>query len=79
MTETEKLADYLARLRGKVRSPEVFASSHDGWIVLSLLGDGLVAGVQLTPSQALRLAVDLLGLALGKGRPDGGTPPAPPE
>lgn len=75
MTEPEKLADYLARLRRKVRSPEVFASSHDGWIVLSLLGDGLVAAVELTPPQALRLAVDLLGLALAKGRTDG-TPPA---
>lgn len=64
MTDTEKLADCFARLRGKVRSPEVFVSSHDGRIVLSLLGNGLLAGVELSPREALRLASDLLRQAV---------------
>lgn len=41
-------------------------------ILLSLYGEaGLAGRAELTPHQALRLAADLLGLALAKGRPDG--------
>lgn len=46
-------------------------------ILLSLYGEaGLAGRIELTPGQALRLASDLLGLAIGKGRPDGSTAPA---
>jgi len=42
-------------------------------ILLSLYSEaGLTGRAELTTAQALRLAADLLGLALGKGGPDGG-------
>ncbi len=47
-------------------------------ILLSLYGEaGLAGRIELNPDQALRLAADLLGLALDKGRPDGGSPATP--
>ena len=46
-------------------------------ILLSLYSDaGLTGQAELTPGQALRLAADLLGLALLKGGPDGSGPGA---
>lgn len=46
-------------------------------ILLSLYDQaGLAGRIELTPGQALRLASDLLSLAITKDRPDGSTPPA---